>query len=90
MPGLEKFVELYQSGSSRPIVLAAMKQQGLTITATIKASMKIFEINLREAKLLVTSDPSWISTAQAAEPFHRQLVQLIDEMDGSVLNRPSL
>ena len=81
MPELDKFIRLHRVGKSRSEILAAMKQQGLTITEAIKASTQLFGIELKEAKSLVTSDPSWVPTALAAESFQRKLAELFGEIE---------
>ena len=81
MPQLDQFTRLHQTGQSRSEILAAMKQRGLTITEAIKTSTQLFGIDLKEAKSLVTSDPSWSSTARAAEPFQRKLARLFHEIE---------
>ncbi len=70
---LDELVSLHQDGRSKGEILTAMKEQGLTITEAIKASMRLFGIGLGEAKSLVSSHPSWNQTAEAAEPFHNDL-----------------
>ena len=72
--GPENFVELQQDGVSRDEILIAMKDRGLTIMEAIKASMRLFDVGLGEAKTIVASHPSWSQTAQAAEPFHEALI----------------
>ena len=81
MPELAPIIHLHRGGKSRSDILAAMKRQGFTITETIRGSMQLFGIELKEAKSLVTSDPSWVPAARAAEPFQKELVRLFHEME---------
>ena len=76
MPELKELVGLQHDGKGSDEILAAMKDRGLTITEAIKASMQLFGVGLGEAKLLVTSHPSWNQTAEVARPFQDNLIQL--------------
>ena len=78
MPELDDLTSLQQRGKSRGEILAAMKERGFTIAEAIKTSMRLFGIGLGDAKLIVTSDPAWAPTAQAAAPFHDELIRLFE------------
>ena len=89
MPELDEMIGLQQVGKSRSEILAAMKAHGFTIAEAIKGSMQLFGIGLGDAKSLVTSDPSWIPTAQAAVPFQDELVRLV-QSDQELSPAPSV
>jgi ribosomal protein L7/L12 len=78
---LEDFLDLLPDGRSRDEVLAQMRDSGLTIVEAIKASMKLFDVGLSEAKSLVASHSSWVETARAAEPLHNELMEAFRESE---------
>ncbi len=48
--------------------ISAMHPDGLSIIDAIKATRELFGINLGDAKLVVTSHPSYTQVADAAKP----------------------
>ena len=84
----EEFQSLHQDGRSRDEILRVMRARGLTITQAIKASMQLFGIGLGDAKLLVSSHPSWNQTAEAAKPFQDDLIRAFREAGSATPGSP--
>lgn len=82
MADLEDFQALKEGGGGADEILKMMKERDLTIIQAIKASMRVFDISLGDAKSLVSSHPSWRPTAEAARPFQDDLVKAFQEADG--------
>ena len=76
-------MNLHRDGTSTGEMLKVMKERGLTIAEAIKASMKVFNVGLGEAKSLVSSHQSWTQAAEAAEPFQDELIKAFQQ-DSSV------
>jgi hypothetical protein len=72
----DDFSGLLRDGRSRDEILTAMKEHGLTISQAIKVSMHLFGFGLGDAKSIVSSHPSWIETAQAANPLQDALIEI--------------
>jgi ribosomal protein L7/L12 len=80
---LDELAGLHRDGRSAAEIITAMKERGLTIIEAIKASMKLFDIGLGEAKSLVASHPSYRPTAEAAEPLHDELIRAFRGANGA-------
>lgn len=70
---IEKYRKRIRSDRTIEEVIEGLHSEGLTITDSMKAVRILYDINLGEAKRLVTAHPIWSSVVRANEPFHDEL-----------------
>lgn len=66
--------ELWSAGSRWDEVLAALRSEGFSKTASIRASVEVLRLPLADAKRLVHGSAAWRDVRSADERWQQELV----------------